>query len=71
MEAYTSQQLLTQIGEASGIADVNEQMTIEELGLDSLGFLDLLISLDIPREEIGELHTVGDIAAYVSSRKVG
>ena len=73
MAPSTSQQLLTQIAEAScmPVDAVNEQMGIEELNLDSLELADLLVSLDIPYEAISELHTVGDIATYVSNRKVG
>jgi acyl carrier protein len=40
---------------------VDEFTSIESLEVDSLELLELLITLGIPNEQIGSLHTVGDL----------
>jgi acyl carrier protein len=48
--------------------ECTEDTKIVDLGLDSLEFLELMVELDIPSEAIDELHTVGDIANYISNK---
>lgn len=40
---------------------VDEFTAIDSLEVDSLELLELLITLGIPNEHIGSLHTVGDL----------
>jgi acyl carrier protein len=49
-------------------SEFNDETKLTELGLDSLDFLELMVELDIPSEDIDELHTVGDIANYISNK---
>ncbi len=73
METSPSQHLLTAISEASGIAedDLRADMTIEELGLDSLDVLHLLAVLRIPADEIDSIGTIADLEAHLSKRQLG
>ena len=47
----------------------------EDLGADSLDAVDMLMSLEdefdveIPDEEIGNIHTVGDLVAYIENNQ--
>ena len=51
---------------------VDESTPLESLGVDSLEFLDLLLTIEkrtgifIPQTGIGELHTIGDIVRMAS-----
>lgn len=73
MEAHPSDRLLEAISEASGIPEeqLRSDMTIEELGLDSLDVLHLLAVLEIPADEIDGIGTIADLEAYLSKRKLG
>jgi acyl carrier protein len=73
MASHPSQQLLTAISEASGIPEehLRADMTIEELGLDSLDVLHLLAVLDIPADEIDGIGTIADLESHLSQRKLG
>ena len=47
---------------------------VEDFGADSLDVIDMITTLsdefgvDIPDEEIGKFHTVGDVVQYVEGR---
>lgn len=62
---------------AEQLAADQETMTLdtkiaEELGADSLDLVDLLMSIEdefgveIPDEEVENLHTIGDVVEYIS-----
>ena len=51
-----------------------ETKIAEELGADSLDLVDLLMSIEdefgveIPDEEVENLHTIGDVVNYISKK---
>ena len=45
---------------------VTPDTPLDALGLDSLEFLDLLLTLDVPVEKSMDLHTVGDLIREIA-----
>ena len=41
---------------------------LDALGLDSLELLELYVELDVPRDKIGSLETVGDLCDCADAR---
>jgi acyl carrier protein len=74
MEANTVTELLIRmVAEASGIpeADISEDSTWEELGMDSLEFMELMADVsmhvkNIPKSRFFAIDTVGDLIKEAS-----
>jgi acyl carrier protein len=61
METHTSDGFLKLISEETGAANVTVETKLEDLGIDSLDFIDLMLKLNVPDAKIAGLETVGDI----------
>jgi acyl carrier protein len=67
MKTTSTDLLIELIAEETGRPDVEYTTKLEDLGIDSLDFVDLMMRIEqrfkaIPKEKWGELDTVGDIA---------
>jgi acyl carrier protein len=67
-KSSTTELLIELISEETGrpVAEIEYTTKLEDLSIDSLDFVDLMLSIEkcfkpIPKEKWGELDTVGDI----------
>lgn len=57
----TSEQIFAIVREETGEKELALATTLESLGLDSLGFIDLMAKCGVPQEKEIGIETVGDI----------
>jgi acyl carrier protein len=65
------ERLIELVGEETGNKNVTAETRLEDLGIDSLDFVDLMMRIEqkfkpIPKEKWGSLDTVGDILAQLA-----
>ncbi|WP_052960539.1 MULTISPECIES: acyl carrier protein [Pseudomonas] len=73
----TKEQLINIISQADVVADAStlrDNISLSDQGVDSLGMFNIILSIqdhyviEIPDEDIEDLKTINDLAAYIKSK---
>jgi acyl carrier protein len=62
----TQEQIIETVQSELGIDGITLDTTLDSLGVDSLGFMELMLKCEVPREKEVGIETVGDIVKAVA-----